>query len=153
MLNPSVSNFPTNPGASSPIGPAGWNEVVRLCRRICVLQERGDHAGAETIRSGALAAAVSALRPTVPDVDAQLEAVLRTERDRVVNAALVAEFLAPQLREPNAAAPAAPPATELAAPTDDRAAPANAEPKRRPADIADFIDEMLAQERPRRRAS
>lgn len=148
MIDPSVPRFPAR--------PASWNDIALICRRICLLRETNRPAAAEQLRRHDLAAAVAAVRPEV-DSDAALEqklaAICAAEAERVANAAVLAELLAPLLlAAPHAARPswAAEAAPEEAASAFPPAAPAaNASrPRGDPADIAHFIDEMIAQEQP-----
>lgn len=144
--NRSASNFPP-PSAT-------WNDVARLVRRVCVLRERGETDAAETLRIGALASLTTSLKQAADDpasVDQRLEATYVTEQERVANASALAELLLPLLTDsaplfgtfaeakPRVAAMHSPPA---AIPT-----PPPAKPMRRPGDIADFLDDMIAQER------
>jgi hypothetical protein len=136
--------------------------VARICRRICLLRESHQAAAAEELRRGELAAALVAIRATVESdavVEQKLEATFAAEAERVANAAVLAELLAPLLVqhtswEPGSSARLHEPAGEAPA------LPLSAPPPRAdPADIAHFIDEMIAQERvpprtpPVRRAS
>lgn len=120
--------------------PPDWIGVARLCRRICLLAERGDLAEADRLRTGEFAAAVAALRAREPD-----GALFAREAERLAHATLVAEQLAPLLA---ARLPTVAPA--VAAPRADRTA-VPAPPARTrsgpPADLADFIDEMIALDR------
>ena len=78
----------------------------------------------------------------------RLNALFATEAERVANAAVLAEILMPMIAEqlrPLAAPGAA--ASEIPAPA--VVAPVVTRPTQpRPASIADFIDDMIAQERP-----
>jgi len=117
-----------------------------------VLREHGEHDEAEQLRGSTLASALSAARaPTETDeaITTRFETVLATETERVANAAVLAELLAPMIAQKlaqNTPAPLAP------APTVSTAAPAITPvlrpPRPRAASIADFIDEMIAQENP-----
>lgn len=122
-----------------------------------MLEERGDEVAADTLRGGELAQALAAVRAETLDspeaVQLRFDYIMVEERERVANAAVLAELLAPMLgaRAPAASFASAPHAAEASveapavAPSAVAAAPAPERP--RPADIADFIDEMLAQER------
>lgn len=82
---------------------------------------------------------VAALRTTADSdasLSARVDAILAAETDRVANAAVLADFLAPLLAG-RAATPAVPPSRPMMPP---RAAGP-------PGGIAGFIDEMIAQER------
>jgi hypothetical protein len=126
-----------------------WSDVARVCRRVCVLRERGQNAEAEQLRSGSLPELLSAVR-TPTDTDAtiaeRLESVFTHEAERVADAAALAELLVPLLSEQLRSSPALQgviPAT-IVPPTP----PPKKPPARRAASIADFIDEMIAQESP-----
>jgi hypothetical protein len=123
-----------------------------VCRRVCVLRERGHNEEAERVRAGELMSMLAAVRrPEESDaaMTDRLNSLFAIEAERVANAAVLAEMLVPmiadQLRPIGsssviqpivAAAPitAAPPVAKPAAP--------------RGGSIADFIDEMIAQESP-----
>ena len=122
-----------------------------MCRRVCVLRERGQNEVAEQLRAGELMTMLAAVR-TPGDSDAatteRLNAIFATEAERVANAAVVAEILVPMITEQlrpllmrSAAASSAIPAPVVAPPVPKP-------PQPRPASIADFIDDMIAQERP-----
>jgi hypothetical protein len=141
LSNPSVPNLPAPSVA--------WSDVARLCRRMCVLRERGLNQEAEALRTGSLPELLSAAR-TSADTDAtmadHLEKILSQESERVANAAVLAELLVPLLSEQLKTSPAlqrAMPAANVPAPP-----PPAKPPARRAASIADFIDEMIAQENP-----
>ena len=150
LLNESVSNFPA---------PAiAWSDIARVCRRVCMLRERGQSVDAEQLRAGELMAMVSAVR-TPTDTDAtvteRLNAIFAVESERVANAAVLAELLVPTLLDKlpvqsrhASAIDAAPSPTTAPLPTtpEKTAAP-------RAGSIADFIDEMIAQEKPPARPS
>lgn len=158
LPNPSASNFPAP--------SAAWSDVARACRRICVLRERGQAEEAERLRTGELAELVASLhRPgeTEASVAERVASIFAVEEERVANAAVLAELLAPLLNsqarpEPVVqAAPAPLPVAveRFAAP----APPSPPAPRAGGGSIADFIDEMIAQENgpgrkaPARRAS
>ena len=152
MIISSALNSPAIPGCDFPVTSFTWNDVARLCRRICLLEERGERGAAEQLRAGALAEALLALRPAggEPDetVGLRLATILAAEQERVANAVVLAELMAPLLREQARAGAAgvAPPV----APGDPNAptsSPIRSAARASPATIADFIDEMLAQER------
>jgi hypothetical protein len=143
--------------------------VARLCRRICLLRECNQASAAEELRRGALTEAIGAIRTTADSDEAiqqKLDAIFAAEAERVANAAVLAELLAPligqklQSRDPfGAAASAAFEAPATPAALVPPPAPTPAPPRGNPADIAHFIDEMIAQDRqpprtpPARRAS
>jgi hypothetical protein len=143
LLNQSVSNFPA-PAVT-------WSDVARVCRRVCLLRERGQNEEAERIRAGELMPLVAAVRSPGDSEAAttdRLNALFAIEAERVANAAVLAEILLPmiaeQVRSPASTAPTPP---EIPIPV--VLTPAPARPKQpRPASIADFIDDMIAQENP-----
>ncbi len=122
-------------------------------RRLCVLRERGEVAAADTLEAGPLAELTATLRATAvapAEFDQQLEAVFTTEQERVANASALAELLLPLLSNGS-------PLFGLVASTPPTAAPASApapasftQPappvRRAPGDIADFLDDMIAQD-------
>jgi hypothetical protein len=115
-----------------------------------VLRERGQSDVAERLRSGELMTLLAAIRaPGESDaaITERLNAIFAAEAERVANAAVLAEILVPMLTEqlrPLAASSSAP----IPVPT-SVVAPPLAKPKQpRPASIADFIDDMIAQEKP-----
>lgn len=124
---------PSADAVSPPPAPPDWIGVARLCQRICLLAERGDLAEADRLRTGEFAAAVAALHAAEAE-----GGLLAREAERLAHATLVAEQLAPLLAARLPAA--APRAEKTAAPA---APPARARP-RPTADLADFIDEMIA---------
>ena len=135
-----------------PATPASWSDVARLCRRICVLREQAKPAEAETLQRQELEPLLENLRSagdTPLTLDARLAATMAEESDRVANATLLAELLAPML---GARAGANEPKTSVVAlrPAPPLEARANAAPLPKPvrtaASIADFLDEMIAQE-------
>ena len=115
-----------------------------------MLRERGQSDVAERLRSGELMTLLATIR-TPGDSDAaiteRLNAIFAAEAERVANAAVLAEILVPMLTEqlrPLGASSIAP--TPVPAPV---VAPPVAKPRQpRPASIADFIDDMIAQEKP-----
>jgi hypothetical protein len=97
-------------------------------------------AQAQAIEDTELAGAVEAARGTGPDAESILEALLAEERERVAGAVAFAEVLVPMLtRRMPGYSPAPSPAP---APLRSRM-PAHDASR----GIADFIDDMLAQER------
>lgn len=136
------------PVANSPAQSIAWSEIARLCRRICLLREQGLAAEAEDLRIGSLAEMVAALQSpsnTEEVLAARVASIFADETERVANAASLAELLGPLLAAqllPPASPRAAPPASEAAAGRTGRVPP----PRAGAGNIADFIDEMLAQE-------
>lgn len=128
--------------------------MARLCRRICLLREREQPAAAEELRSGALEAMLAVLRTqgeSEADIAQRIATIFATETERVANAAVLAELLAPLLgaNAPSAATAAATSRGDGAAASPTPLGPtlASAPLRADPANIADFIDEMIAQER------
>jgi hypothetical protein len=148
LLNPSVSNFPAP--------PVSWSDIARACRRVCVLRERGNVEEAERLRTEEITRLIAAVRSPM-DTDAalaaKLDGIFAAESERVANAMVLAELLAPMLSE-SAAHVTAPRVVAAAAPVVDMAVAAPAipaaamPPAARAGSIADFIDEMIAQENP-----
>lgn len=148
--------------------------MVNLCRRICHLRFFAHLAEADSLQMNELPRLL-ALLPTAPDVDARLHDVFASEEKRMADARALAELLAPLLAEQLRSVFVSLPASSLQAPASapqpssspfatpalsPAAASATSAPKpaARPVrttvpGIADFIDDMLAQERPARRAS
>ena len=127
-----------------------WSDIALVCRRVCVLRERGQNEVAERLRAGELMTMLAAVR-TPGDSDAatteRLNAIFATEAERVANAAVVAEILVPMITEQlrplmgSTVASSAIPTPVVVPPVPKPSQP-------RPASIADFIDDMIAQERP-----
>jgi hypothetical protein len=123
-----------------------WTEVGRICRRICILRWEGRDGEARLVEDTVLAGAAARARgpsESAQEADARLKELLAQETERVAAAAAFAEVVAPML------------SVRLGAPVPARA-PAGASrssgrPEARPLGeergIADFIDEMLEQER------
>lgn len=113
------------------------------------------------MRRGALQEALAAVRHSgeaEETIAARLEATFAAEADRVANASVLAELLAPLLtarpvsQDPFGASawpPAAPPEAIAPAPLPSPVpdSPAPAAPRAAPGDISLFIDEMIAQQR------
>jgi hypothetical protein len=124
-----------------------WSKVGRVYRHVCFLKAEGRSGEARTIEDTELAAAIAEARGsagTEAEVDARLNRVKAEGEVLVTEAIAYAEVLVPMLtnRLRTLALPSAP------------AGPAPA-PKRKKAQapgesrgIADFIDEMLAQDGP-----
>lgn len=94
-----------------------------------------------------LIAAVRAPTESESAITERLNALFAVESERVANAAVLAEILAPLLSEKTntpiaSVAPAQPDPSPTTTP------PAAAPPKPRRGSIADFIDDMIAQEMP-----
>ena len=143
LLNESVSNFPAP--------PLGWSDIARVCRRVCVLRERGHSDDAERLRAGELMAMVTAVRdPSESDavVSERLNTIFAHEAERVANAAVLAELLIPVLVEKLQPAFRAETPTGRASDSVAPMLPIEKAVTPRAASIADFIDEMIAQEKP-----
>ena len=124
-----------------------WRELGEIYRRICALRSQGRETDARAVEEGDFAAALAAMREqsgAEPENEERLQAVLAAEEDRVVNATALAELLVPLLAERFGLRPAAPVAPSLIPRAAKGMAPA-AVPS-----VADFIDDMLAQDRARR---
>lgn len=124
---------------------------------MCVLRERGQGDEAEALRQRELPGLLAAVRSpadTDATVDEQLSAVFAREEDRVANAVVLAELMAPLLAAPAARAPELTPIlipAPASAPIEARPpqfapSPPLPAPARAAGSIADFIDEMIAQE-------
>ena len=123
-----------------------------------MLRERGQHEEAERLRAGELMTTLAAVRSPA-DTDAavteRLNSIFAVEAERAANAAVLAEILLPmisdQLRlagadaQPRLPINGTPGVAAATAPALKPATP-------RPASIADFIDEMIAQEKPPERS-
>lgn len=139
--------------------PSPWREARVLYRRICVLETTGKKDEADALRARDFEPAIKALRESSADADDQLEAMLAAEEERVATAHTLAEILLPLLSEKISAAASHYPASSSASATDrassnDTAPTPNIDSARDRAaspllpGIADFIDEMLMQDRP-----
>ena len=121
-----------------------WVEVGRVYRRMCFLRFEGMAREAQVIEETEFAEAAAKARQASGseyEADSVLNALLVDERERVADAVAFAEVLVPMLsRSLPGLAPAA--AASPAAPRRARM-PAHDESR----GIADFIDDMLAQER------
>lgn len=133
-----------------------WSDIARVCRRVCVLRERGQIEEAERLRAGELMEKVAIARsPAETDtaVTERLNAIFAAETERVANASVLAELLAPLLTG-QVFSPEAARAIETTTKPAPIAAPvASSGVVEKPAppragSIADFIDEMIAQEKP-----
>ena len=117
----------------------------RIFRRICLLRSEGRSGEAQRVEDTELAAAAAQLRDasgSEPEADARMKALWAEEGERVAAAMAFAEILAPMLSERLCAvAPA-----QLAARAQVPARP-DARTAGEAHGIADYIDQMLAQER------
>jgi hypothetical protein len=120
-----------------------------------VLRESNQPHAAEELRRGELAAALVAIRASVESdaaLEQKLEAIFAAEAERVANAAVLAELLAPMIGQhaswergtPVSLHDVAGQPAPLAAHLEATVPPA---PRGDPGDIAHFIDEMIAQDR------
>jgi hypothetical protein len=118
-----------------------WIEVARVYRRVCFLRLGGLAEEAQGIEDTELAGAMAKARAASgSEADSILEGLLAEERERVAGAVAFAEVLVPMLdRRPQGPSPASP-----ASPAPRRARIPAHDASR---GIADFIDDMLAQER------
>jgi hypothetical protein len=126
-----------------------WDDVRRIYRRVCVLRATGKNDDAAALENEELAQALSAARIATNNSEEEA-AVLAQEAERVSNATVLAELLAPILAEhlradvPLVSAPqiAAVPVLPEKTPKPTRS-PAASVPN-----IADLIDGMLSQRAP-----
>lgn len=128
---------------------APWTEVARLVRQLCVLRLEARPSAALELERGELARAISSAREsTASSVEAEqrLAGVWQREAARVADAVVLAELLAPRLA---GLLPVVAPGEGSRLAPQPKAAPPR--PKRGGETIADFIDEMLVQERTGRR--
>jgi len=116
------------------------------------LREQARHAEAETLRTQELEPLLEYFRigsESAPTLDARVAATMAEEAERVANATLLAELLAPMLGG-RAHGDAVRPAAAVPQPEPPPAPRPNAAPRTEPArpaaSIADFLDEMIAQE-------
>lgn len=145
-----VLPFPSEPNFPDPENP--WSEVARLCRRVCVLRAQGRDDEAKLLRTQAIDPFVAALQsgsePAMSNAD-RLAATMAAEANRVADATLLAELLAPMLgARAGITALASPGSRTVTAPPDVQVFAQPIAPVRTAASIADFLDEMLAQETP-----
>jgi len=126
-------------------GVSPWSEAGILCRRICLLRLRGQREEAASLEATELARTVEAIRRSpgiATDCDQKLEALFAREEERVATASVVAEILLPLLDDSRPAAKDVRPVRSSRA---ERTLPRVASAT--PLGIADFIDEMIQQER------
>jgi hypothetical protein len=135
--------------------------IARVIRRICLLRERGDEAGAQRLHNLELGNAVRDFRLAYGPAaltESELRALHAREEQRIADAVVLAEILIPQLTMRRA-----PSGTCIAPTTPDSNAPPPAPPPppppvspRPPASgspgIPDLLDAMFAAERAQRRA-
>jgi hypothetical protein len=121
-----------------------WRELGEIYRRICSLRAQGRPADARALEEGDFATALAAIRVDAgpgPETEERVQTVLAAEEDRVADAGALAELLLPLLAQHlrNAPIAEAPPAA--------RARPVKTSAPHEAPSVADFIDDMLAQER------
>jgi hypothetical protein len=135
----------TAPESAPDRNGASFAEVRRIHRRICLLRNTGDTAGADRLAEHELASVLAQL-PATDDLPARLREVYAAEEERVADAFALASLLTPMLAHRLAASlPAQPrPLAEIVPLTRHAARQAGR------GNIADFIDEMLAAEEPSR---
>ncbi|HTO03710.1 MAG TPA: hypothetical protein VL069_08410 [Opitutus sp.] len=124
-----------------------WDDVRRIYRRICVLRATGKTEEAALLENDDLSRALAEARIATNNSEEET-AVLAQEAERVANAAVLAELLAPMVAEHvRADSPrvAAPQNTSVTAPGDPIPKPARPRLDSVPT-IADMLDGMLAQE-------
>jgi hypothetical protein len=122
-----------------------WIKMGRIYRRICFLRSEGRAEEARRLEETELAAAeMEAFGAGGPGPGAGLEDFLAEEEERVADAVAFAEVLVPALSERLHGMKQYSPPPDAPAPRAPRPAATGSE-----RGIADFIDEMLAQERGR----
>jgi hypothetical protein len=149
LLNPTAVIPPTAATENLPDQNAAWREATRICRRICILREQGRQAEAEAMMANELAEVRAMLSSggVSSEIETKMAAIFTREEDRVADAAVLAELLVPALcAATNTAAVNSLSARDTRA-TSPLTAPKTIVARGGTGDIADFIDEMLAQER------
>lgn len=148
---------------------AAFSALEMLCRRICLLRVRGRSVEANQLQSSELSRTVTELRTRFgPDSlsEEQVRTIFSRERERVADAAVLAELLGAFMPPPTSVVAAAADLAErttafaASAPVPPRQPPAEREspdsssapppPAQAPA-IADLLDEMLSQDSQRAR--
>ena len=122
-----------------------WNEVGALYRRIWVLRSHGRHAEARQLEDAELSGILARIRGSgeaPADFDDRVAAIRDEEKARVAEAVAFAEILAPLLAERLGA-----PASSSAAPLQPTPRPRGSKTAVEGRGIADFIEEMLIQDR------
>jgi len=128
-----------------------WIRVGRIYRRICFLRFEGRGAEATQIEFTELKDAVDVAKmgsPSIPEADSILRRLLEEEGERVADAVAFAEAIVPYL--PGQMAAAGPALSPLAS-GNSMGLKAGLRPSGDARSVADFIDDMLAQDRPRAR--
>ena len=127
-----------------------WDEVRRIYRRVCVLRASGKIDEATQLENIELARALAVARLTPHTADEE-SALLAEEAERVANASVLAELLAPMLAEHLRVdtAPAPAPVVVAASIAPEKPSKASRPPaEKNVPSIADLIDGMLSQEPP-----
>lgn len=153
------------PFSSRHTSPSLLRDVRVLYRRVCVLRASGKIDEAEALLSGKVAAAIASARESSEVSEQQLENIFASEEDRVDTAHALAEILLPLLTAANETSaalrnfgsprPAESPRHPGGESGYDSTAPTTSQPAENNGanagpmlpGIADFIDEMLTQER------
>ena len=127
--------------------PSRWENVRRIYRRVCLLRAKGRIEDALELENTELAHALAEARVSElhPDEEALIFA---QETERVANASVLAELLAPLLAEELGAEARLSPAvsTSSATPVPPRSANVPRPVPSKPPSISDLLDGMLAQE-------
>ena len=128
--------------------PSPWDDVRRIYRRVCVLRASGKVDDAAHLENQDLARALAEARIATNNHEEEA-AVLAQEAERVANATVLAELLAPMVAEQVRAAspriPAPPSNTPVAAPAEQTSKAARPRRESVPT-IADMLDGMLSQD-------
>jgi hypothetical protein len=121
-----------------------WIEVGRIFRRICFLRTEGLSTEAERLEESEFAQAVAKARADAAsefEAESTLQAILTEEKERVADAIAFAEIIVPKLAERLASQSGPVRAAAHVVKKPRAEAPAASR------DIADFIDEMISQDR------
>lgn len=121
-----------------------WIKVAEVYRRICLLRLEGRDADARRIMESEFAEAEMAAKSACsgdPDADTSLKSFLASEGERVAQAVAFAEVLVPELSRRLSERAGVRPTAAVPAPKPRVASRGDVLP------VADFIEEMLAQER------
>src|SRR5207253_349568 len=80
---------------------SAWNEVAKMCRRICLLRATGQNAEAARAQSSDLPRALelTGSRAADPAVANRLSALFASAEERIADALVLAELLAPMLAQ------------------------------------------------------
>lgn len=124
-----------------------WLEVGRIYRRICFLRSEGLVSEAARLEENELAQATARAREAAPSLDegnSLLKRLLSEEEGRVAEAIAFAEILVPMLAKRLSLMAPAPRVSAAPVPVTPAREPRRGQDENR--GIADFIDDMLAQE-------